>query len=111
MGITIADGFDLKSPQYMDSRQEFDTIESMKNCNKELFPDGFITYCKEDKLHYKLDKDAGIWDEFSGGGSGGNNTAPIVKIDNNTETMYADGDEVSISYYVTDAEGGRMTAK
>lgn len=111
MGITITDGFDLKSPQYLDSRQSFETLESMKSSDVSLFPDGFITFCKEDKIHYVLDKETGMWEEFSGAGGGGNNTAPMVRIDENTETMYSDGDSISITYYITDAEGGKMSVK
>lgn len=112
MGTKIAMGFDLESPQYLDSRQSFDTLENMNNCDTTLFPDGFITYCSEDKKHYTLNKDLNSWDEFTGtGGGGGNNTAPMVNIEDNIQTIYAVDDEISIPYYVTDAEGGKMFVK
>ena len=113
MGTKIAMGFDLESPQYLDSRQLFETLEAMNNCDMTLFPDGFITFCKEDKKHYTLDKELNSWEEFTGtgGGGGGNNTAPMVNIEDGIQTIYTVDDEIIIPYYVTDAEGGKMFVK
>lgn len=109
MGTKIAMGFDLESPQYLDSRQSFETLEEMNGCDMTLFPDGFITFCKEDKKHYTLDKELNSWEEFTGtGGGGGNNTAPMVTIEDGIQTIYSVDDEINIPYYITDAEGGKM---
>lgn len=113
MGTKIAMGFDLESPQYLDSRQSFETIDEMNSSDITLFPDGFITFCKEDKIHYTLNKEAGSWEEFTGGGGGGggNNTAPMVSIEDEIQTIYSVDDEINIPYYITDAEGGKMFVK
>lgn len=116
MGIQVGMGFDLKSPQYLDSRQSFETLEEMHACDKNIIPEGFITFNKEDGVYYNLKKnDSGVleWEEFSsgsGGGGGGNNTAPMVTIDKDIKKIYALSDEIEIPYFVVDAEGGKMKA-
>ena len=116
MGIQIGMGFDLSSPQYIDSRQSFNTLEEMYSVDKNTFPEGFITYNKEDKKYYALTKginDILEWEEFSsgsGGGNAGNNTAPMVTIDESIKTMFALNEQIKIPFYVVDAEGGKMTA-
>lgn len=115
MAIQLGMGFDLSSPQYLDSRQSFNTLEEMYSADKNTFPEGFLTYNKEDKKYYALSRgldDVLEWEEFSsgGGGNSGNNTAPMVTIDESTKTMFALSEHIKIPFYVVDAEGGKMTA-
>ena len=53
MSLNIIDNFKYLGKKYLDSRQSFNTLEEMKNCN--TVPDGFITYCNEDKKRYAYD--------------------------------------------------------
>lgn len=66
MGIQVGMGFDLNSPQYLDSRQIFKTLNDMNSANKNLFPEGFIVYNEETKKYYAL-KDNLEWEEFVSG--------------------------------------------
>lgn len=59
-------GFDIRSASPVDARFQFDTIGEMKRYNPSKIPAGCITYCKEDKTHYKfvLNHTFGEWEPF-----------------------------------------------
>lgn len=69
MSINIGDNFKYLGKKFLDNRESFDTLQAMKDC--EIVPDGFITYCKEDKKRYEFNSSnninelTGKWTEFS----------------------------------------------
>ena len=69
MSLYIGDNFKYGGRKFLDDRESFDTIESMKNYEK--VPDGFITYCKENGKRYEFNSNneanefTGKWSEFS----------------------------------------------
>lgn len=68
MAINIGANFSYNGRNYLDNRQSFDTLETMKNFTS--VPDGFITYCKEDGKRYEfkssntINELTGKWTEF-----------------------------------------------
>lgn len=50
----IQQGFDIRSNSPVDSRFQFDTINEMNRYPKDRIPSGCITFCKEDRVHYKF---------------------------------------------------------
>ena len=73
MGIIVTDNFSPKTPKFIDDRQSFETLEEMKNCDANLLPEGFETYCVETNKKYKFlssnDEDSilGKWRLVEGG--------------------------------------------
>ena len=69
MSLYIGDNFKYGGRKFLDDRESFDTIETMKNYEK--VPDGFITYCKENGKRYEFNSNnevnelTGKWSEFS----------------------------------------------
>lgn len=75
MGINITDGFSLNAPKFLDSRQSFETLEEMKNCDPNLIPEGFECYVVSVKRKYRWNSDNyndtiqyGKWREVPEGG-------------------------------------------
>lgn len=68
MGIFIGDNFKYFGKKFLDDRQQFTTLEAMKNCIN--VPNGFITYCLEDNKRYEFQSSnieneiTGKWSEF-----------------------------------------------
>ena len=54
-GITLGMGFDLQAQSYLDIRQSFETLATMKAFPETSVPEGFIAYNKETKLEYQFD--------------------------------------------------------
>jgi hypothetical protein len=48
-------GFDIRSASPVDARFQFATIDEMNGYDRSRIPVGCITYCLEDKNHYKFD--------------------------------------------------------
>lgn len=48
-------GFDIRSASPVDARFQFATIDEMNGYDPTRIPVGCITYCLEDKNHYKFD--------------------------------------------------------
>ena len=67
MSLNIGDNFKYLGKKFLDERESFNTLEEMNACND--VPEGFITYCKENKKRYEY-KD-GAWIEYVTGGTGG----------------------------------------
>ena len=71
MPINIGDNFSYLGKKFLDNRESFDTIAEMAQCNE--VPNGFITYCKEDKQRYTyqdtntIDSKLGKWRLFEVG--------------------------------------------
>lgn len=93
MAIQVASNFLLKSRNFLDARQSFDTILAMTSFSKKSVPEGFITYCKETDKYYKfnstnsVDSVLGKWREYTVGG--GSATDEKVKIDSTaTDAKY-----------------------
>jgi len=78
MSINIGDNFSYLGKKFLDSRQSFDTIETMLSCTD--VPIGFITFCKEDNKRYEYGQNG--WVEYAQG----------------------EGSNVDLSGYVTDEE-------
>lgn len=79
MAINIAQNFDYNSEAPNFARDQFDSIQQMKETT--FIDKGHISFCKEDEKHYKFkglkDKDGnsntpdptlGYWEEFKTGG-------------------------------------------
>ena len=47
MSLNIGDNFKYLGKKFLDDRESFNTLEEMNACND--VPEGFITYCKENK--------------------------------------------------------------
>ena len=60
MALQIGDNFSYLGKKFLDSRESFDTLQEMYNCND--IPEGFITYCKEDGNRYEFKNDE--WIEY-----------------------------------------------
>ena len=54
-GISLGMGFDLQAQSYLDIRQSFETLATMKSFPETSVPEGFIAYNKETKLEYQFD--------------------------------------------------------
>ena len=71
MPINIGDNFSYLGKKFLDNRESCDTIAEMAQCNE--VPNGFITYCKEDKQRYTyqdtntIDSKLGKWRLFEVG--------------------------------------------
>ena len=89
MAIQVASNFMLKSKNFLDARQSFDTILAMTSFSEKSLPDGFIAYCKENDKYYKfnstnsIDTTFGKWREYTA--SGGSVADEKVKL-NSTAT-------------------------
>ena len=99
MSLNIIDNFKYLGKKFLDSRESFDTIEQMKNCND--VPTGFITFCNENKKRYTYDASnenterLGKWRLFevettSSGGGGGNNTVLQPEEPEDTDAIWFD---------------------
>lgn len=66
MARQIADNLIYKAPLPLDNRAQFDTLEHMNEFNTEFIPEGFITYCLEDKKNYKYN--GREWEEYKNDG-------------------------------------------
>lgn len=71
MGINLTSNFSPKTPQFLDERESFATLEEMKNYDTSNLPEGFITYVGEKRLRYMYhsdnadDKNLGKWRVYS----------------------------------------------
>ena len=71
MGINLTSNFSPKTPQFLDERQSFATLEEMKNYDTSNLPEGFITYVGEKRRRYMYhsdnadDKNLGKWRAYS----------------------------------------------
>lgn len=71
MAIQVASNFTLKSKNFLDSRQSFDTVSAMTSFDVNGLPDGIITYVKENDTYYKflsensVDENLGKWREYN----------------------------------------------
>ena len=63
MSLNIGDNFKYLGKKFLDARESFDTLEEMNACTG--IPEGFITYCKEDKKRYEYN--GTTWVEYIGG--------------------------------------------
>jgi hypothetical protein len=99
MSLNIIDNFRYLGKKFLDSRQSFDTLEQMKNCND--VPNGFVTYCNENKKRYTYDasnepsETLGKWKVYtvsSSGGGGGNNVAMQPDIPDDEDAIWFDTD-------------------
>ena len=69
--IPIMSSFEFLSPNFLDNRQSFNTLEEMYNFNTNNIPEGFICYCKETGENYifKIPIDTGdiknYWTSFN----------------------------------------------
>lgn len=63
MAKTIADNLLYNGKKPLDARAQFDTVLSMKEFNKDFLPEGFITFCLEDKKNYKFTNNN--WEEYN----------------------------------------------
>ena len=70
-GINLNANFELQNNQYLDARQIFTTLAEMKAFNTARVPEGFITFCDEDKINYQYlsinsdDPTTGKWRPFT----------------------------------------------
>ena len=75
MGINLTSNFSPKTPEFLDDRQSFKTLEEMRNYDVNLLPEGFETYCVETNKKYKflssnsIDTNLGKWRVVEGSGS------------------------------------------
>lgn len=82
-------GFDIRSASPVDSRFQFRTIGEMNGYKKSLVPSGCITYCLEDKKHYKFVREndtnlnSGEWQEMGSSGPAGSNIVVISETEFN----------------------------
>lgn len=67
----IIDNFDYQGKKPNFSRDRFETLEEMHNYNPAWLSDGLITFCVEDRNHYKWDDAVGEWVLLQTGGAGG----------------------------------------
>lgn len=97
MSLNIIDNFRYLGKKFLDSRQSFDTLEQMKNCND--VPNGFVTYCNENKKRYTYDasnepsETLGKWKVYTVSSSGGgNNVAMQPDIPDDEDAIWFDTD-------------------
>lgn len=67
MALKIGDNFSYLGKKFLDDRESFDTLSKMNSCLD--VPEGFITFCKEDRKRYEFIE--GAWSEYVVVGSGG----------------------------------------
>ena len=101
MSINIGDNFSYLGKKFLDDRQSFDTLINMRNCTD--VPEGFITYCKENKKRYEFKNN--VWIEYvttagAGGGAG--------MTDEEREQLSKKFDDVT-SEKITDEEENELT--
>ena len=99
MSLNIGDNFKYLGKKFLDERESFNTLEEMNACND--VPEGFITYCKENKKRYEY-KD-GAWIEYVTGGTGG-----AGMTDEEREQLARKFDDVTAGT-VTDEEDNELT--
>lgn len=110
MAILLGDGFSLQSEKFNFERDAFDTLEAMKNFPITSVPDGFCTYCKEDKKEYRIDKSGeisditGFWKEKKSG-VGADGKEDGAEVFNDYECNIASGYYSHAEGYVTSATG------
>lgn len=98
MSLNIIDNFKYLGKKFLDSRESFDTLEQMKNCND--VPTGFITFCNENKKRYTYDasntptEKLGRWRlfEVDSVGSGGGNVVMQPEEPDDTNALWLDTD-------------------
>lgn len=95
MPLIIGDNFKYGGKKFLDARQSFDTKSAMEACT--TVPEGFITYCIENKTRYEFKNNT--WVEFKVDSSGGDigavvdpETGEIIPIDLNA-IMYLGSNE------------------
>lgn len=110
-GMTIIDTFLYGGKKYLDQREEIGTISELLTTDENIIPDGFITYCKEDKKRYiyhssnSSDPTTGKWREYmqqkinivndlTSGGADSALSAEQGKILNSTKQATLIGDRV-----------------
>lgn len=70
MGIKIASNFSPRFTKPLDDRQQFATLNAMKNFSSQSLSDGLISFCLENNRHYvynssnEVDSITGKWREF-----------------------------------------------
>lgn len=99
MSLNIGDNFSYLGKKFLDARESFETVALMKACVD--VPEGFITYCKEDKKRYEF-KD-NTWVEYVTTGTGGTGMT-----DEEREQLASKFDDVTTET-VTDEEDNEMT--
>lgn len=62
-GLIVADNFLYKGKKPLDARAQFDSLASLASFDKAYIPEGFVTYCLEDKKNYKFSN--GEWEEHN----------------------------------------------
>lgn len=67
----IIDNFDYQGKKPNFTRDRFETLSEMHNYNSAWLSDGLITFCVEDRNHYKWDDAIGEWVLLQTGGAGG----------------------------------------
>lgn len=67
----IIDNFDYQGKKPNFTRDRFETLAEMHNYNSAWLSDGLITFCVEDRNHYKWDDAIGEWVLLQTGGAGG----------------------------------------
>lgn len=77
MAIIVGDNFSYKGKLPNFERDRFETLAAMKNADENIFDDGHISFCDEDKKTYRflstneVDETTGKWREFGAGTPGG----------------------------------------
>ena len=96
MSLNIIDNFKYLGKKFLDSRESFDTLEQMKNCND--VPTGFITFCNENKKRYTYDasntptEKLGKWRLFEVDSVGGGNVIMQSEEPDDTNALWLDTD-------------------
>jgi len=85
-------GLETGGASPVDSRFQFRTIGEMNGYKNALVPSGCITYCLEDKKHYKFVREndtnlnSGEWQEMGSSGPAGSNIVVISETEFNRLT-------------------------
>lgn len=69
MAIGVPDNFSYGGKKANFDRDQFTTLAEMRAYSPDFLDEGHISYCKEDKKHYKWTGTE--WEEFQSGGGGG----------------------------------------
>ena len=110
MSINIGDNFKYLGKKFLDDRESFATLELMKNCND--VPNGFITYCGEDKNRYEYHSDnevndvTGKWKLYVVNSSGGSSAGMT---DEERESLNKKFDDVIVGKIIDEDENELTT--
>lgn len=88
MAITVATNFKYEGQSPNFERDQFKTTAEMEAYSSNYLDEGHISYCLEDKKHYKWNGSS--WEEFKTGGGDSVSVVFYGELDVDTEILYVD---------------------